>query len=257
MTTSLFSRIGQTRTVLKPDHALISPDSHVVSGLPAWNGAMGVVILSPVMGARLAQTLVFLEPDDEPALFTPAPGVEVFFYVLEGAVVVDSLTDTAVKAGLPVGGFGFLPADGGTVSFAVTESTRLLLFEKRYVAAPNAPAPKPVFGHASEKEGKPFMGDPDARLQVLLPETAEFDMAVNIFTYQSGAALPFVEAHVMEHGLLMLEGEGIYRLGECWYPVAAGDSIWMASYCPQWFAAFGKTQAAYIYYKDVHRDSMI
>ena len=27
-----------------------------------------------------------------------------------------------------------------------------------------------------------------------------------------------VEIHVMEHGLLMLEGGGIYRLGDRWYP---------------------------------------
>ena len=37
-------------------------------------------------------------------------------------------------------------------------------------------------------------------------------------TYQPGAALPMVEIHVMEHGLLMLAGGGIYRLGDHWYP---------------------------------------
>ena len=39
-------------------------------------------------------------------------------------------------------------------------------------------------------------------------------------------------------------------------PVKAGDVIWMASYCPQWFVAMGKTPASYIYYKDVNRDPM-
>ena len=38
-----------------------------------------------------------------------------------------------------------------------------------------------------------------------------------------------VEIHVMEHGLLMLEGGGIYRLGDSWYPVEAGDFIWMGA----------------------------
>ena len=51
-------------------------------------------------------------------------------------------------------------------------------------------------------------------------------------TYQPGAALPMVEIHVMEHGLLMLEGGGIYRLGDAWYPVEAGDFIWMAPLLP-------------------------
>ena len=72
-------------------------------------------------------------------------------------------------------------------------------------------------------------------------------------TYQPGAALSMVEIHVMEHGLLMLEGGGIYRLGDSWYPVTAGDFIWMAPYCPQWFGAIGKTPAKYLIYKDSNR----
>ena len=72
-------------------------------------------------------------------------------------------------------------------------------------------------------------------------------------TYQPGATLPMVEIHVMEHGLLMLAGGGIYRLGERWYPVAEGDFIWMAPYCPQWFGALGKTPAKYLIYKDCNR----
>ena len=93
-------------------------------------------------------------------------------------------------------------------------------------------------------------------LKTLLPIDFAFDMAVNLFTFTPGAALPFVEVHVMEHGLSMLQGGGIYRLDDCWYPVQAGDTIWMASYCPQWFGALGKTPARYLYYKDIHRDAL-
>jgi len=57
----------------------------------------------------------------------------------------------------------------------------------------------------------------------------------------------------MEHGLLMLAGGGIYRLGDHWYSVTAGDFIWMAPYCPQWFGAIGKTPAKYLIYKDWNR----
>ena len=73
-------------------------------------------------------------------------------------------------------------------------------------------------------------------------------------TYQPGAALPMVEIHVMEHGLLMLEGGGIYRLNDGWYPVTAGDFIWMGPYCPQWFGALGKVPAKYLIYKDWNRN---
>jgi (S)-ureidoglycine aminohydrolase len=78
-------------------------------------------------------------------------------------------------------------------------------------------------------------------------------MAVNIFTYQPGATLPFVETHIMEHGLVMLKGQGVYRLDADYHPVQTGDVIWMAPYCPQWFVAMGKTPASYLYYKNVNR----
>jgi (S)-ureidoglycine aminohydrolase len=90
----------------------------------------------------------------------------------------------------------------------------------------------------------------------LLPDSPAFDMAVNKFTYKPGATLPFVETHVMEHGLVMLSGQGVYRLEDSCYPVAAGDVIWMAPYCPQWFVAIGKQPASYLYYKDVNRAAL-
>ena len=94
------------------------------------------------------------------------------------------------------------------------------------------------------------MGDDALQVRALVPDDPSFDFAVNTMTYLPGATLSMVEIHVMEHGLLMLAGGGIYRLGEHWYPVAAGDFIWMAPYCPQWFGALGKTPAKYLIYKD-------
>src|SRR5258708_3756887 len=86
-----------------------------------------------------------------------------------------------------------------------------------------------------------------------LGETVSFDLEVNTMTYQPGDALSMVEMHVMEHGLLMLEGGGIYRHGDSWYPVTAGDFIWMGPWCPQWFGAIGKVPAKYLIYKDWNR----
>ena len=99
-------------------------------------------------------------------------------------------------------------------------------------------------------------GDDAVEVRSLLPDDPAFDFAVNTMTYQPGACLPMVEVHVMEHGLLMLEGQGVYRLADAWYPVQQGDVIWMASYCPQWFVAMGKGPARYLYYKDVNRDAL-
>ena len=43
------------------------------------------------------------------------------------------------------------------------------------------------------------------------------------------------------------------RLGDRWYPVSAGDFIWMAPYCLQWFGALGKVPAKYLIYKPWNR----
>jgi len=135
-------------------------------------------------------------------------------------------------------------------------NSRLMIFQKEYEPLPGFAKPQPLVGHERDVKGQPFLDNEDARLQVLLPDNPVFDMAVNIFTYQPGATLPFVETHIMEHGLVMLRGQGIYRLDADWHPVQAGDVIWMAPYCPQWFVAMGKTPASYLYYKDVNRDPM-
>ena len=94
-----------------------------------------------------------------------------------------------------------------------------------------------------------------AQLATRFPQLVlkDADFAVNTMTYQPGAAVSMVEMHVMEHGLIMLEGGGIYRLGDSWYPVTAGDFIWMGPWCPQWFGAIGKLPAKYLIYKDWNR----
>ena len=41
------------------------------------------------------------------------------------------------------------------------------------------------------------------------------------------ASLPCVETYLMEHGLLLLNDGGVYRLDDRWYPVAQDDTIRM------------------------------
>jgi (S)-ureidoglycine aminohydrolase len=246
---------GLTRSVIVPnDHALIAPDSHVRTRLPGWSGAEGVVQIAPVgamNGARFSQYLVYLAPGGMAG--APPSGIERVLYVLAGVVELQKPDSSSTI--LTTGGYAFIPADV-LIPLKAREASELLVFEKRYTSLPHTPSPEFSFGQEQSVTEQPFMGDDAARLKTLLPDTLAFDLAVNIFTYDPGATLPFVESHIMEHGLLMIAGEGIYRLGEKWYPVRTGDAIWMASYCPQWFAATGKTPARYIYYKDVNRDSL-
>lgn len=242
---------GSTRTRIAADHAVIGPDSHVASPLVNWVDTSGVILISPAMAAaprapRFVQYLAKLtcRSRSEPA----APGVQRLVYVLGGEV---EIADRRIG----VDGFAWVPPDQEVPIRGVGDA-ELLVFEKHYSPLAGANLPELMVGSLETCVAEPFLGDKDAMLATLLPIEAGFDMAVNVFTYQSGATLPFVETHVMEHGLYMRSGQGIYRLGDDWYPVGCGDAIWMASYCPQWFVAMGKGPASYIYYKDIHRDPL-
>ncbi len=105
-------------------------------------------------------------------------------------------------------------------------------------------------------QAAPMKGDERVLLQKMIPETPAHDLEINIMDFPPGASLPYVETHFMEHGLVMLDGGGIYRLEEAWYPVAAGDAIWMGPFCPQWFGAIGRSNARYLIYKDWNRDPL-
>ncbi len=242
---------GQTRTRIVARHALIAPDGHVKSSVPGITGAAAVIVINPAMGARFAQVLVTFEAGGR-ADFAGSE-VETAGYIETGGT---TLKIGAEKAKCRAGGFFFAPAGVDWSIAAPRAGTRVTLFQKKIQPLAGTGALRAIIGDAADVKGQPFLGDPDARLQVLLPDLPEFDLAMNIFTYQPGATLPFVETHVMEHGLLMLAGQGVYRLEDSWYPVAAGDAIWMAPYCPQWFVAMGKKPASYLYYKDVNRAAL-
>src|ERR1700735_1016300 len=92
-------------------------------------------------------------------------------------------------------------------------------------AISSEPAPVVTRVVFTEAAPTPLVGDPALEVRSLIPADPAFDLAVNTMTFQPGATLPVVEMHVMEHGLLMLAGGGIYRLGNQWYPVTAGDFI--------------------------------
>jgi (S)-ureidoglycine aminohydrolase len=131
--------------------------------------------------------------------------------------------------------------------------SRVAVIEKPYCALKSVDPPRVIISSEDVVSSQALNDDPDLQVKCLLADEPSFDFAVNTMTYQPGAALSMVEMHVMEHGLIMLEGGGIYRLGDSWYPVTAGDFIWMGPWCPQWFGAIGKVPAKYLIYKDWNR----
>ncbi len=242
---------GHTRAAVRARHALITPQNHVNSAVPGVTGATAVVLVNPAMGAHFAQTLLTFQLGGSAAI--PAGGDQTFGFVVGGGV---SVNVAGIKRRLGPGGYFYCPAGSDWTLAAPKTGTQVNLFQKKYRPLPGCEEPRPIVSDQARVKGTPFLGDPAANLQVLLPDEPAFDMAVNVFAYQPGGHLPFVEVHIMEHGLLMLSGEGVYRLEDSWYPVRAGDAIWMAPYCAQWFVAMGKVPARYLYYKDVNRSAL-
>lgn len=240
------SHTGMSRTAVRTNHALICPESHVPTSMPNWTNATAIVLISPEMGAKFTQWLIQCQAG---ARIDPLrANEETFALVLSGAPVI-SFGDHAWP--LNVDDFVALPP---ATDWRITSDTdaNLLVFSKPYVDAGAGP-PAAMRGNVVDVDGQPFLGDPAALLKVLLPDEQAFDWGINVFEFVPGGTLPQVESHFMEHGLYLLAGEGVYRLGEDWYPVTAGDSIWMGPYLPQWFAATGKQNTRYIYYKEMHR----
>jgi (S)-ureidoglycine aminohydrolase len=234
--------LGQTRSVLRPDHLLQTPDTFVRAALPGMRNAVAIVHASPAGGARFTQYTAECAGDAS----LPASEAQRFVYVLDGAATVDGRL-------LEAGGFAYLPA-GAPSDVRAPGAARLAVIEKPYQPLDGIAPPSPIVGHEQEAPASLLAGDPWLEVRSLLPDDVAFDFRVNTMTYHPGASLPSVEVHVMEHGLLMLDGGGIYRLSDGWYPVTAGDFIWMAPYCPQWFGAIGKSSARYLIYKDWERN---
>lgn len=233
--------LGQTRSVYHPDHLLQTPETFVRAPLPGMQKATAIVHASPAMGARFTQ---YTAEFDSNGSLGPA-SAQRFIYVIEGDVVIGS-------ANLVPGGYAYLPtSDIATISSK--NGARAAVIEKTYQPLPGVTAPECFAGREDHVAVTNLMDDDALEVRALLPNDPSFDFAVNTMTYLPGATLANVEIHVMEHGLLMLAGGGIYRLGDHWYPVKRGDFIWMAPFCPQWFGALGKTPAKYLIYKDWNR----
>jgi len=240
-------QLGSTRSSLKFDHLLHTPDTFIRSPLAGATGVDFIIHAAPQLGARFTQMSAEFAVG---GMLGPAPAQR-FIFVLEGKL---DLSVAGKKYGLAPGGFAYIPQGVKHTVRAKTDA-RAALIEKVYEPALDAAeeAPQVVVGRESDVAVKPLMGDEALRVRSLMPDGPAYDFAVNTMTYDPGAALGMVEVHVMEHGLLMLEGGGIYRLGDSWYPVQAGDFIWMRAYCPQWFGALGKKPAKYLIYKDWRR----
>jgi (S)-ureidoglycine aminohydrolase len=237
--------LGRTRSSQQPNHLLLTADTFVRTTLPGMKACSAIVHVGPASGARFTQYTAEFEAGGE----LGDTSAQRFIFVIEGGVELEVDGKTSALGGR---GYAYLPA-GVQHRVVATRVSRVAVIEKLYQALPSVAPPKLIVSNEDAISSHPLGDDSSLQVKCLLPDEMSFDFAVNTMVYQPGSSLSMVEMHVMEHGLIMLEGGGIYRLGDSWYPVTAGDFIWMGPWCPQWFGAIGKAPAKYLIYKDWNR----
>ncbi len=237
--------LGQTRSSHQRNHLLLTPGTFVRTALPGMKNGSAVVHIGPALGAAFTEYTAEFEAKGE----LGSTSAQRFLYVMEGAVMLEV---EGKRHELGARGYAYLP-EGFSHKLIAKEKSRVAVIEKYYEQIDKIQPPRLVVSSEDAVSPHALDGDSDLQVKCLLPDEPPFDFAVNTMVYQPGAALSMVEMHVMEHGLIMLEGGGIYRLGDSWYPVTAGDFIWMGPWCPQWFGAIGKLPAKYLIYKNWNR----
>src|SRR5271156_3086559 len=116
--------LGQTRSALRADHLLQTPDTFVRAPLPGMHKATAIVHAAPAMGARFTQYTAEFEAGGSLA---PA-AMQRFVYVLAGQLEVNGVVLTG-------GDYAYFPGEHGAVISAKT-AARAAVIEKPYQPLP-------------------------------------------------------------------------------------------------------------------------
>lgn len=249
----LAGAIGYNRGVVRPNYAFFPPEGVLNSRLPAYDRTDVRFLAAPVLGARFAQFTLDIAPGGGAIKPVSEPGVSHFYYGLSGEAVirVDGHPDHA----LPRGGYAFVsPGTGFSIRNESGAPARVLGLRKRYQPI-DLPPPPVILSSIAEVPRTNWTGLEGRAFQHLLPfGDLRFDFEMNLMSFAPGTFFPAVETHIMEHGLYMMAGQGLYLLGEEWHEIWEDDFIWMGAYVPQQFYPTGPDEAQYLLYKDMNRD---
>ncbi|KAH8063666.1 ureidoglycine aminohydrolase [Aureococcus anophagefferens] len=252
----------------------------VTSPLPNWERTRSWILARPLSGfaETFSQYVVEVAPGGGSDAPEPNDAAEGVLFVLRGSL---ALTHGGETHAMEAGGFAFVPPGARwALKNAGDDDAAFVWVRKRYEPAPNTPAPE-FFVTSDAATPRTPMPDTNgawattrfARRAASLaslsrggrrrvfPQVASddlrHDMHCNIVTFQPGAVIPFLETHVMEHGLYVLEGKAVYNVNGDWIEVEAGDFIWMRAFCPQACYAGGPGEFRYLRYKDVNRHAKL
>ncbi len=227
----------------------------VSSRLPHWVNTLAWVIAKPMAGfaSTFSQYLVEVAAgggSDKPETYA---GVEHVLFVIKATLDI-TIDDKQHK--VESGGYVFLPPNAvWSVRNNGTETAHFHWIRKRYDAVDGIDHPEAFVTNENDvgSISMPDTNDGWATKRFVEPDDLRHDMHVNIVTFQPGYVIPFMETHVMEHGLYVLEGKGVYKLNQDWVEVEPGDYMWLRAFCPQACYAAGDSPFRYLLYKDVNR----
>jgi len=231
----------------------------VTSRLPFWHNTRAWVLARPLSGfaETFSQYIMEVGPGGGSARPELDPAAEGVFFVVEGELTLAVDDETHV---MQPGGYAYIPP---ATTFAVRNDSgaavRFHWVRKAYEPVEGIDAPDVIV--TNERDVAPTaMPDTDgkwATTRFVDPEDMRHDMHVNIVTFEPGAVIPFLETHVMEHGLYVLEGKAVYCLNRDWVEVEAGDYMWLRAFCPQACYAGGPGRFRYLLYKDMNRHARL
>lgn len=227
----------------------------VTSALPCWEGTRAWVLARPLSGfaETFAQYVMEVAPGGGSDRPEPDGEAEGALFVMEGAIDLEAEGE---RHRLEPGGFAYLPPGcRWSLRAAGEEPARFHWIRKAYEAVEGLGRPDHFVADEARIEPSPMPGTEGrwATTRFMDPADLRHDMHVTVVTFQPGAAIPFAETHVMEHGLYVLEGKAVYRLNQDWVEVEAGDYMWLRAFCPQACYAGGPGPFRYLLYKDVNR----
>lgn len=252
------SQLLTGRAVFTTSYAVIphgTMSDIVASALPHWHNTRLWVIARPLSGfaETFSHYLMEVSPGGGSERPEPDPGAEGVLFVTHGTL---RLTLDGSDHDMGAGGYAYIPAGRHwTLHATGTDAAKFHWIRKAYEAVEGIDPPGPIVTSDAEiaPTVMPDTGGSWATTRFADPTDMAHDMHVTIVTLAPGAVIPFAETHVMEHGLYVLQGKGVYRLNQDWVEVEAGDYMWLRAFCPQACYAGGPEPFRYLLYKDVNR----
>ncbi len=227
----------------------------VTSFLPGWEKTRLWVLARPMTGfaETFSQYIMEVAPGGGSDSPETEAGAQAVLFVVEGTARLE--VDGEVFEMSP-GGYAYLPPSAKwTLRNPGDGDLRFHWIRKAYQPVPGLGEPEPLVLNEAEVAPTPMPGTEGrwATTRFVDPADLRHDMHVTVVTFEPGAVIPFLETHVMEHGLYVLEGKAVYRLNSDWVEVEAGDFMWLRAFCPQACYAGGPGRFRYLLYKDVNR----